>query len=99
MTRTILSALLVVIAIVVGITAFAWYRTFNGGEAFGGPFSLVDQRGETITEQAFRGQPSAVFFGFTHCPEICPTTLYEMSSWLEELGDETKNIRANFLSF
>lgn len=98
MTRTILSALLVVIAIVVGITAFAWYRTFNGGEAFGGPFSLVDQRGETITEQAFRGQPSAVFFGFTHCPEICPTTLFEMDAWLTELGEETGNVRAYFVS-
>ena len=67
-------------------------------KAFGEPFTLVDQSGEPITEKAFRGQPSAVFFGFTHCPEICPTTLFEMDAWLKQLGDEGKDIRAYFVS-
>lgn len=65
---------------------------------FGVPFTLVAQDGKPITEQAFRGKPSAVFFGFTHCPEVCPTTLFELDGWLKQLGDEGKNIRAYFVS-
>ena len=45
---------------------------------FGVPFQLTDQSGKPITEQAFRGKPTALFFGFTHCPEVCPTTLFEL---------------------
>lgn len=47
--------------------------------AFGGPFSLVDPQGRTITEQSLRGKPFAIFFGFTHCPDVCPTTLAELA--------------------
>lgn len=98
MSRIILAALLVVVALVGGLVAFSWYSTFKSGEAFGGPFTLVDQHGREITEQAFRGQPSAVFFGFTHCPEVCPTTLFELDAWLDELGEETANVQAYFVS-
>jgi protein SCO1/2 len=59
---------------------------------------LVDQRGAPITEAAFRGQPSVVFFGFTHCPEVCPTTLFELSGWLKTLGDDGKTLHAYFVS-
>lgn len=98
MFRVLAFSLILAIGAAAGWGAYSWWRTTQGSEAYGGAFTLVDQRGETITQEAFRGQPSAVFFGFTHCPEICPTTLYEMSSWLEELGDETKNIRAYFVT-
>jgi protein SCO1/2 len=59
---------------------------------------LVDQDGAEITQAAFRGAPSALFFGFTHCPEICPTTLFELDGWLAALGDEGKDIRAWFVT-
>lgn len=98
MFRILALVLVLAIAAVAGWVAYSWYRTTQGEEAYGGAFSLVDQRGEPITEQAFRGQPSAVFFGFTHCPEICPTTLYELSSWLDELGSEAEDIRAYFVT-
>lgn len=98
MNRIILAALLVVVAIVGGAAAFTWYRTFHGGKAFGGSFVLVDHNGEEITERAFRGKPSAVFFGFTHCPEVCPTTLFELDAWLDELGDRTRDVQAFFVS-
>ena len=39
-----------------------------------------------------------MFFGFTHCPEVCPTTLFELDGWLKKLGDDGKNIRAYFVS-
>jgi protein SCO1 len=64
----------------------------------GAPFALVDHTGAPITEQAFAGKPVAIFFGFTHCPEICPTTLYEITGWLEQLGEDGRDIRAFFVS-
>lgn len=64
----------------------------------GAPFSLVDQSGQPITEQALEGHPSLLYFGFTHCPEVCPTTLYEMSGWFKTLGSEAKDLRAFFVS-
>lgn len=96
--RFILTGILILMAAVVGVMTFDWYRNQNSGRAFGAPFTLVDQKGAAITEAAFRGQPSAVFFGFTHCPEVCPTTLVELDGWLKQLGDDGKNIRAYFVS-
>lgn len=98
MMRTILAGILILMAAGVGWLTFDWYRNQNASQAFGAPFVLVDQKGAEITEAAFRGQPSAVFFGFTHCPEVCPTTLFELDGWLKQLGDEGKNIRAYFVS-
>jgi protein SCO1 len=98
MMRAILIGILVLMAAGVGFMTFEWYRQKNAGEPYGAPFALIDQRGEPITEAAFRGHPSAVFFGFTHCPEVCPTTLFEMDGWLKKLGDDGKNIRAYFVS-
>lgn len=98
MMRSILVGILILMAAGVGWLTFDWYRSQNSGEAFGAPFALVDQKGADITEAAFRGQPSAVFFGFTHCPEVCPTTLFELDGWLKTLGDDGKNIRAYFVS-
>jgi protein SCO1/2 len=98
MMRSILVGILVLMAAGVGFITFQWYRTMNGSEPFGAPFTLVDQKGAAITEAAFRSQPTAVFFGFTHCPEICPTTLFELDGWLKKLGDEGKDIRAYFVS-
>ncbi len=68
------------------------------GEAFGQPFRLIDHNGAMITEAAFRGQPTLVFFGFTHCPEVCPTTLYELNGWLNKLGSDGATISAYFVS-
>lgn len=98
MMRSILVGILVLMAAGVGWMTFEWYSTSHGGEAYGGTFTLTDQNGQEITEQAFRGHPSAVFFGFTHCPEVCPTTLFELDGWLKKLGDDGKDIRAYFVS-
>ncbi len=98
MMRGILIGILVLMAAAVGWLTYEWYRTTQSSEAFGAPFTLVDQKGEEITEAAFRGQPSAVFFGFTHCPEVCPTTLFELDGWLKTLGTEGEAINAYFVS-
>src|SRR5215831_8567906 len=47
--------------------------------AIGGPFKLTDQNGQVVTDQDLKGRPFLVFFGFTHCPDVCPTTLFEVS--------------------
>ncbi|MDN2567536.1 SCO family protein [Aquibium sp. A9E412] len=98
MMRTILIGILVLMAAGVGLLTFEWYRDRNSVEPYGGPFALVDQTGAPITEAALRGRPTALFFGFTHCPEVCPTTLYELDGWLRQLGPEGEAIQAYFVS-
>jgi len=61
-------------------------------------FSLTDQDGKDVGPQSLLGQPSLVFFGFTYCPDVCPTTLSDISLWLEELGPEAKDLNAVFIS-
>jgi protein SCO1 len=91
-----------VIAVLSVFLVFTYTNTRFGNKAEGGqlgvPFNLTDQNGAPITEAAFKGHPSALFFGFTHCPEVCPTTLFEMASWLKRLGDEGKDLRVFFIS-
>lgn len=65
---------------------------------FGVPFQLIDQTGKPITEQAFRGKPTALFFGFTHCPEVCPTTLFELDGWLKTVDPDGTGLQAYFVT-
>ncbi|KQT52855.1 MULTISPECIES: SCO family protein [unclassified Aureimonas] len=66
--------------------------------AYGSPFRLVDQNGAEITEAALRGKPSAVFFGFTHCPDVCPTTLAELSAEKAALKAKGKDLNVVFVT-
>jgi protein SCO1/2 len=65
---------------------------------FGVPFTLVSQTGQPITEKAFRGKPTALFFGFTHCPEVCPTTLFELNGWMEKVDPKGDKLQAYFVT-
>ena len=64
----------------------------------GGEFQLVDQNGEPVTEAILRGRPTALFFGFTHCPDVCPTTLFEMANWIETLGEKVDDMGFVFVT-
>ncbi|MHA1553590.1 MAG: SCO family protein [Alphaproteobacteria bacterium] len=64
----------------------------------GGPFSLTDQHGNTVTEADLSGHPSALFFGYTHCPDVCPTTLFEATGWLQVLGDAADRLNFYFVT-
>jgi protein SCO1 len=66
--------------------------------SIGGPFRLTDQDGRTITERNFAGRPFLMFFGFTHCPDICPTTLFDVSEVMRVLGSEADKTAALFVS-
>ncbi|NKB26698.1 MAG: SCO family protein [Rhodobacteraceae bacterium] len=69
-----------------------------GAAQLGGPFSLVTHTGAPITEADLLGSPSALFFGFTHCPEICPTTIFDINAWLEELGPQADALKVYFVT-
>ena len=69
-----------------------------GAAAIGGPFSLVDQNGRTVTDKDLRGHPFLVFFGFTHCPDVCPTSLFEISEVLGKLGADAPKVSALFVT-
>ena len=73
-------------------------QSLTAGLKLGTDFTLVDHNGDPITQEAFAGRLTMVFFGFTHCPEVCPTTLYEMAGWFEALGDEGRDLQAFFIS-
>jgi protein SCO1/2 len=66
--------------------------------AVGGPFSLVDQDGKPITNENMKGKPFLVFFGFTHCPDVCPTTLFDVSEIFRALGPDAKGLQALFVT-
>ncbi|CDZ58403.1 SCO family protein [Neorhizobium galegae] len=65
---------------------------------FGVPFQLVAQNGQPITEKAFQDKPTALFFGFTHCPEVCPTTLFELNGWLHKVDPDGTKLNGYFVS-
>lgn len=98
MMRFILVGILVLMAIGIGALTIKSYFPYYSGKPYGEPFTLVDQKGAPVTEAAFRGHPSVVFFGFTHCPEVCPTTLFELAGWLKTMGDDGKNLHAYFVT-
>jgi protein SCO1/2 len=68
------------------------------GTPFGGSFALVDQSGAPVTEAIFRGKPAAVLFGYTHCPDVCPTTLMQMAEWRKALGSDAEKMRFVFVT-
>ena len=72
----------------------------NGNQAvtIGGPFQLVDQEGRPVTERALNGKWSAVFFGFTYCPDVCPTTLLALAQTEDLLGPGAKDLQTVFIS-
>jgi protein SCO1/2 len=71
----------------------------SSGEALiGSDFALLDHTGKTVTDEDFAGRWQLVFFGFTYCPDVCPTTLASVSAVLEELGDDADQIAPLFVT-
>ena len=66
--------------------------------AIGGPFRLIDQNGEPFSDTDLRGKSFLVFFGFTHCPDVCPTTLFDISEIMRNLGKDADRTAAVFIT-
>lgn len=66
--------------------------------AIGGPFQLTDQNGKTVTDKNLKGKPTLIFFGYTHCPDVCPTSLFEISEVLRAMGKDADKVNAIFIS-
>jgi protein SCO1 len=98
MMRAVLVGIIVLMVAGIGWMTFDWYKDRHGDKPFGAAFTLVDQKNQPITEAAFHGHPSAVFFGYTSCPDVCPTTLLDMTGWLKTLGDQGKDLHAYFVT-
>src|SRR5215472_573433 len=64
----------------------------------GGPFQLTDQNGKVVTDADLKGKPFLVFFGFTHCPDVCPTTLFDVSEVMRDLGPDADRVGALFIT-
>lgn len=76
----------------VGIMVWMSKDTPRSG-TFGTAFSLVNDQGKPVDQSIFKGNPSLVYFGYTHCPEVCPTTLYEVAGYLKELGEDGQSLK------
>ena len=89
-------------SLVVGLVLMLWamggLRNVTAPAAIGGPFQLTDQAGQTVTDANLKGRPTVIFFGFTHCPDICPTALFEMSEVLRVMGKDADRVNAWFVS-
>jgi len=93
-----LSGLLVFFVAVILITGRAPLPIGSAVAAVGGPFHLQDQNGKPFSDQDMKGRPYLVFFGFTHCPDICPTTLFDMSQVFKQLGPDADRAGALFIT-
>jgi len=98
----VLAAFILLIA--AGLGGYAWMShelhgpRSSGVALVGGPFSLVNQDGKRVTEKDFLGNYMLVFFGYTYCPDVCPTELQVMTAALDQLGPEASRIQPVFVS-
>jgi protein SCO1 len=93
-----LSGLVLFFGAILFITGRAPSPIGSAAASVGGPFHLEDQSGKVVTEQDVKGKPFLVFFGYTHCPDVCPTTLFDMSQVMKKLGPDADRINALFIT-
>jgi protein SCO1/2 len=89
---------LVVAALILGTGAFVWLSGGGSASLVGGPFKLEDGSGKQVTDSDFRGKYMLVYFGYTYCPDVCPTTLNEVSEALDHLGAKANNLQPIFIT-
>jgi len=101
-----------ILAAFAGLLGFAavalcivYAMSFRGGvhgvapvASIGGPFTLVDDTGATVTEKTLAGKPYAMYFGYTFCPDVCPTTLLDLSRWIQKLGPDADKLNYVFVT-
>jgi cytochrome oxidase Cu insertion factor (SCO1/SenC/PrrC family) len=100
MSRTMKALLGIWIAVLVGAASWIGWDAMQGGQpAIGGPFALVDQNGGTVTNETLKGKPTLIYFGYTFCPDVCPTSLLLMETAIDKLGpDAAKKVNLVFIT-
>jgi len=102
--RAVLMFAAAILLIAAGLAGYAWMNRHVAGAGgtgvalVGGPFTLTDQDGRTVSEKDFLGRHMLVFFGYTYCPDICPTELQVMTAALDAMGPEGEKIQPVFVS-
>jgi cytochrome oxidase Cu insertion factor (SCO1/SenC/PrrC family) len=93
--------------LLVVVVFFGWQRygainsgqvTSTGVAAIGGPFALTDQTGKAVTDQTYKGKWLLVFFGFTYCPDVCPTDLLQIALAVDQLGEAGEMVQPIFIT-
>jgi protein SCO1/2 len=100
MSRRIVSILVVVAAVSAAAVGYLYLNQGGGpaAAAIGGPIQLTDQDGKPFDSASLAGKPYMVYFGFTHCPEACPTTLSEIARTEDEIGGPAKELTTLFIT-
>jgi len=112
MLKTIRYAAFALIAVIAAGWGIVWLRgggvaqlgldniglSIPGGVTLGGPFTLVDTTGATVTDATYRGSWMLIYFGFTYCPDVCPTELQTVSTALDRLGPLATKIAPIFIT-
>jgi protein SCO1/2 len=98
MLAAFFTSLVLVFAVVMMVVGHDRGTATTQAAAVGGPFRLIDQDGKPLSDQDLKGRPFLVFFGFINCPDICPTTLFEMSEVLRRLGPDADRVRGLFVT-
>ena len=101
-SRGLLAAVLAALFLFVAVKTFLNHSTnvenVRASTTIGGAFELTDQDGQQVTEKDLLGKPSVMFFGYTYCPDICPTALLELTNWLKALGADADKLNTIFVS-
>jgi len=93
LVRGIVIAVFLAIASVTGVILFKLYERTSGGDALiGGPFNLTDQYGHQVSDLDLRGQYLLIYFGYTYCPDACPTALGVITAALDKLGEKANRV-------
>ena len=94
-----LAGLLLVGILLAGGLVWDRYQGASSTTKIGGPFELVDaQSGKTVTDQSYKGKWLLIYFGYTHCPDACPTALNDLSLALDKLGDKRRDMAPLFIT-
>jgi len=87
-----------VAALAIGFVVTARQPGHAGLASIGGPFTLVDDSGAQVTDKTLAGKPYAIYFGYTYCPEVCPTTLFDLTRWIKKLGPDADKLNYVFVT-
>ncbi|MBS0539724.1 MAG: SCO family protein [Proteobacteria bacterium] len=100
MSRTMKALLGIWVAVLLGAAGWIGWDAWKGNSpSIGGPFALTDQNGRTVTSDSLKGKPTLIYFGYTYCPDVCPTALLLMETAVDQIGPDTaKKVNLVFIT-